>query len=271
MTRNPLLLANLCLVHRERGTLPQGRGRLYSECIDVLLELWRESKGIKVKITSELGRRVLQPAALWLHGEDERTRASAAELAPVIEPALERVQWQGGPATDFLANVRDQSGLLTGWGQTQYGLMHLGFQEYLAASELRRRALEGEAEVLETLAERYGQSWWGDESESKRANYYASGIDQTSPVDAYAPNPWGLHDTAGNVWEWVQDCWHATYEGAPSNGSACLDADSNNCGRRVVRGGAWDNLPRDLRSALRFRYSADNRDSSIGFRLAQDL
>ena len=160
MTRNPLLLANLCLVHRDRGVLPRGRAKLYEECIDVLLERWREGKGLEVGVRAEDGRRVLQPAALWLHGTDERVRATAAELEPVLEPALKVVQWKGGGAREFLRTVRDESGLLTGWGQEQYGLMHLGFQEYLAACEIRRRAFAGAADVLPDLAARYGQSWW---------------------------------------------------------------------------------------------------------------
>jgi formylglycine-generating enzyme required for sulfatase activity len=160
MTRNPLLLANLCLVHRDRGTLPTGRARLYSECIDVLLEHWRQSKGLSVDVTAEAGRRALQPVALWLHTQEGRVRASAEELAPVLEPALGTVQYKGGGATDFLRTVRDASGLLTGWGQDQYGFMHLGFQEYLAASELRRRVLEGDASAVQILADGYSQSWW---------------------------------------------------------------------------------------------------------------
>jgi formylglycine-generating enzyme required for sulfatase activity len=160
MTRNPLLLANLCLVHRDRGALPRGRARLYDECVDVLLERWRESKALGVSVTAEIGRRVLQPAALWLHGEEQRTRASAEELAPVIEPALAAAKWQGGGAADFLRKVRDESGLLTGWSENQYGFMHLGFQEYLAACELKRRACEGDTAVLAELAAHYGQSWW---------------------------------------------------------------------------------------------------------------
>ena len=64
LTRNPLLLTNICLVHRHRGSLPQKRARLYEECIDVLLEHWREAKGLSVGISAQAGRRVLQPAAL---------------------------------------------------------------------------------------------------------------------------------------------------------------------------------------------------------------
>lgn len=167
MTRNPLLLANLCLVHRDSGKLPHGRARLYAECVDVLLERWREGKDLAVTVPSEVGRRALQPAALWLHGQkgpDElrRTRATAEELVPVIESALKAARWQGGNAADFLRTVRDESGLLTGRGPDHFGFMHLGFQEYLAASEVRRRAAEEDADPLKDLAAQYGVSWWQD-------------------------------------------------------------------------------------------------------------
>ncbi len=160
MTRNPLLLTNLCLVHRDRSSLPNNRARLYEECMDVLLELWREAIGLRSSISAQDGRRVLQPAALWLHGEEERTRATAQELVPVMSPALRTVGWSHGTAEDFLRIVRDQSGLLTGWSGDQYGFIHLGFQEYLAAREIRRVYYSEDAEIIRRLAEQFGKGWW---------------------------------------------------------------------------------------------------------------
>lgn len=104
------------------------------------------------------GRKVLQPAALWMHQEEGRTRASADELAPVIEPALKAADWPHGSAETFLRVVRDESGLLTGWGQDQYGFMHLGFQEYLAARQIQNSYIL-DPDVLNHLAGRFGQSW----------------------------------------------------------------------------------------------------------------
>jgi hypothetical protein len=161
MTRNPLLLANLCLVHRDRGALPRGRHQLYDECIEVLLERWRESKNLPVSVSAETGRRVLQPVALYLHQEAGRTRASAQELAPILAPILKTKQWPGGDAFAFLRTVRDESGLLTGWGHDHFGFMHLGFQEYLAACEIRRLAFEGDkVALMQELAGHFHDSWW---------------------------------------------------------------------------------------------------------------
>ncbi len=99
LTRNPLLLTNICLVHLSRGNLPHTRAALYDECTEVLLERWRGARGIRTRVTSQTGRKVLQPAAYWLHQEEGRTRATAEELVLVIEPILKTIGW--GPCADM--------------------------------------------------------------------------------------------------------------------------------------------------------------------------
>ena len=84
-----------------------------------------------------------------------------------------------------------------------------------------------------------------------------------------AANPWLLHDVAGNVWEWTQDCWHDTYQGAPAIGRVWET--EGDCALRVLRGGGWSSNPRILRSALRFGFGADITLLSMGFRLARTL
>lgn len=160
LTHNPLLLMNLCLVNRGRsGYLPRGRAELYEECMEVLLELWRDAIGYQRQIDTKSGRRVLQPAALWLHQKKDRTRATANELSPIIKPALLAVRWKHGTPRDFLNAIRNESGLLTGWDQENYGFIHLGFQEYLAAREIRIRAFK-DPSILKELAAHFDESWW---------------------------------------------------------------------------------------------------------------
>ena len=91
----------------------------------------------------------------------------------------------------------------------------------------------------------------------------------TSPVGTFAANGFGLFDVLGNVSEWVEDCWHDSYRGAPSDGRAWTSGD---CGRRVARGGSWgDDPPRALRAAFRGRGDAGARNVGVGFRVARTL
>ena len=92
-----------------------------------------------------------------------------------------------------------------------------------------------------------------------------------APVGRFRPNSWGLHDLAGNVVEWVADCYHDSYAGAPPGPAAWTDGTECASGRRVIRGGSWDGKPGTLRSANRTRISPDSRLDGLGFRLAQDL
>ena len=113
--------------------------------------------------------------------------------------------------------------------------------------------------------------WWGDDLSGKIALVCANfgrNNKGTTAVGSFKPNPWGLYDMSGNVWEWVQDCWNSDYSGAPSDGSAWL---AGNCSQRVLRGGSWSNNPNNLRSADRNWISTDNRYIDNGFRLARTL
>ena len=92
---------------------------------------------------------------------------------------------------------------------------------------------------------------------------------RTHPVGQKAPNSWGLHDMHGNVYEWVEDCWHDSYVGAPADGSAWTAG--GDCSDRVLRGGSWFDLSWYLRAANRDRNLTGVRNSSLGFRVARTL
>jgi formylglycine-generating enzyme required for sulfatase activity len=91
---------------------------------------------------------------------------------------------------------------------------------------------------------------------------------QTSPVGSFAANQFGLYDMAGNVWQWVQDCYHGNYDGAPTDGTAWTSGD---CSRRVVRGGSWVNSSQFLRTANRFRSTTDGGGNTLGFRVGRTI
>ena len=106
---------------------------------------------------------------------------------------------------------------------------------------------------------------------------------QTTPVRMFPANAWGLHDMHGNVWEWCLDHWHGNYEGAPTDGSAWLNTQDTNTGPatkggnsapsrntkglRLLRGGSWNDLPRDCRSAYRGDDEPGSASVDFGFRV----
>jgi formylglycine-generating enzyme required for sulfatase activity len=122
--------------------------------------------------------------------------------------------------------------------------------------------------------------WWGFSITPKQANYdgsaepYKGGGSKgeyrkrTVPVDSFAPNPWGLYNVHGNVWEWTEDCWDASKSGDLGDGRARTTGD---CAKRVVRGGSWSYNPHSLRSAYRGWNYAGDRNLNLGFRLARTL
>ena len=166
-----------------------------------------------------------------------------------------------------------------GWGRGGRPVIDVSWEdatayaEWLSAGTGQRYRLPSEAEW--EYAARAGTTTaysWGNDIGQSRANCYGCGSrwdeEQTAPAGSFAANAWGLHDMHGNVWEWVEDCWHDSYAQAPADGSAST---RGNCGRRVLRGGSWDNNPRDLRSAVRYRSDVGLRYSGVGFRLARTL
>jgi formylglycine-generating enzyme len=89
----------------------------------------------------------------------------------------------------------------------------------------------------------------------------------TAPVGSKKPNPFGLYDMLGNVWEWVEDSYHDTYHGAPNDGSAWV----GNGKDPVIRGGSWLNREQRVRSAERNSDEATDHDNFTGFRVVRDL
>lgn len=113
-----------------------------------------------------------------------------------------------------------------------------------------------------------GAYFFGDEARdlARYAWFDAKNDLGTAPVGKKHPNPWGLHDIYGNVWEWVEDCVHPDYQGAPSDARPWPGGD---CGLRVVRGGGWNSPALYARSAVRGNAVPDLNDSGTGFRLAR--
>ncbi len=111
--------------------------------------------------------------------------------------------------------------------------------------------------------------WWGPRFSPAAANCRTCGASRSlatpARVGSFGSNPFGLYDMGGTVQEWVADCWHATYHGAPRTGAAW---DAPRCRERVLRGGSWRSDPDDVRVASRAYYDSGVRYFTHGFRVA---
>ena len=168
-----------------------------------------------------------------------------------------------------------------GWGQGRRPVIHVTWQDaknytkWLSEATGKRYRLPTESEW--EYAARSGEKkdiWAGTSDKRQLKDYAVYRENGTAPVGENAgrkPNAFGLYDMSGNVWEWVEDCWHYDYKGAPTDGSAWVETESRNCGERVVRGGSWFYFPGLLRASSRSGGRDGSQDGTVGFRLAQDI
>ena len=111
--------------------------------------------------------------------------------------------------------------------------------------------------------------WWGDQLQTGMAHCKncadGAAADQPVKVGSFKPNPFGLYDMGGGVDQWVEDCWHKNYQGAPTDGSPWVGGD---CTSHVLRSGSWKNDARYVRPANRDSYDTNVRYPTHGFRVA---
>jgi formylglycine-generating enzyme required for sulfatase activity len=168
-----------------------------------------------------------------------------------------------------------------GWGRGRQPVIHVSWNDdvayakWLSQQTGKHYRLPTEAEW--EYAARGGTEtvyWWGNEVQQGSANCRGCGSrwdgKQPAPVGSFKSNQFGLYDTAGNVAERVQDCWHEDYEGAPTEGSAWEEKNGGDCGRRVVRGGSWFKAHDWARSSHRFS-NRPTRSSRAGFRVVREI
>jgi formylglycine-generating enzyme required for sulfatase activity len=167
------------------------------------------------------------------------------------------------------------------WGRGRRPVVNISWQEakdyadWLSRKTGKRYRLPTESEWEYTARSGVSQDVWAGTSEESQLGEYAVFINnsgnQTAIVGQKRHNAFGLHDMSGNVFEWIEDCVHVTYQGAPSDGSAWLEEQGGDCNLRIIRGGSWSSPSEFLRSSSRNRDVAADRINNVGFRLAQDI
>jgi len=147
------------------------------------------------------------------------------------------------------------------------------FVAWLAGATRKAYRLPSEAEW--EYAARGGTQtkyWWGDQFQPGMANCKnctdIAAAEQPIKVGSFKPNPFGLYDMGGGVDQWVEDCWHKNYQGAPSDGSPWVEG---SCASHVIRSGFWKNDARYARLANRDSYDTNVRYPTHGFRVALSL
>ena len=165
-----------------------------------------------------------------------------------------------------------------GWGRENRPVINVSwhdavaYNEWLSEQTGKQYRLPTEAEW--EYAARAGTEtkyWWGNEIGENKANCNGCGsqwdYEQTAPVGSFSPNPFGLYDTVGNVWEWVADSWHENYTNAPNDGGIWVEGADDSY--RVLRGGSWDYFPVLARAAFRLGSNSFDRYDFFGFRVVR--
>ncbi len=221
---------------------------------------------------------VLIPAGEFEMGAPTNEAGRDNDEGPVHQVALQhafymgtyevtQVQWRAVMGSDpaFFTGDDNLPVEMVSWDDVQEFIRKLNAKEGTDKYRLPSEA-EWEYACRAGTTTRYS---FGD-SDAKLGEYawFAENSgDETHPVDQKKPNPWGLYDMHGNVWEWVQDVYHESYDGAPTDGSAWVGSGS----LRVYRGGSWCNVAGYCRSASRGCAGPALRCDDLGFRLVRSV
>ena len=205
-------------------------------------------------VYSEINGRIIRSRKVtWKDGFNGR---GAKDSEPVVH-----VSWNDAVAyTNWLSQITGKPYRLPSEAEFEYGLRAGSVSRYWWSEH-------GPTNLVENLT--------GDKDRSGRRRTWTRAFDNyddgfwgPAPAGSFKRNDFLLYDMAGNVEEWVEDCWHDSYVRAPADGRAWVN---RGCERRVIRGGFWGGAPATARSAYRTSQPSDRRGGSIGFRVARSV
>jgi len=214
---------------------------------------WRTVAGWQERPGERWGRE-MNPEPAKFQGEEARLLAGEMNTD---ERPVERVSWLD--ATEFCNRLSQRTG-------RTYTLPSEAQWEYACRAGTTTPVCFGDT-ISPELAKFRGNYFYADGPEGPYR-------DQATSVVMFPANAWGLHDMHGNVWEWCQDEWYKSYEAAPTDGRAWVDAAEGEkikepAKTKLLRGGSWDSFPGGCRSAVRYRYPLQPgyANSLVGFRV----
>jgi formylglycine-generating enzyme required for sulfatase activity len=252
-------------------------GNRFADCVDT-----QSDDQNRHRIRRYCPDMIVVPRGTFIMGEGKQQhKVTIAEAFAVSQFAVTFDQWDACVAGGGCDNYRPTD---ERWGRGTRPVINVSWQDAqnyvdwlnrMTGSKSYRLLSEAEFEYAARarLPTRYP---WGDDIGENNANCNGCKSEwdnkQTAPVGSFAANAYGLFDMHGNVWQWVEDCWHEDFAEAPKNGAAwktaCTPDDDR---RREVRGGSWNSEPGHLRSANRVSYDTGIRLNILGFRVGRTL
>ena len=205
----------------------------------------------------------------WYKNEGPQHKVTIPKPFAVGQFAVTFAEWDACVAAGGCGGYKPED---QGWGRGDRPVINVSWDDakaYVAwLSKKTGKSYRLLSEAEREYVARAGTAtpfWWGSSITPEQANYngnyvYAGGQkgeyrSKTLPVKSFKPNPWGLYQVHGNVYDWVEDCYHDSYNGAPTDGSAWTSGD---CTYRVLRGGSWYSIsagsprgvPRQVQSSV---------------------
>jgi len=238
----------------------------------LLLVVWVDAGAAQAEFLRdcvECPELIVVPAGSYQMGSDAPANAAPVHVVRVASFAIGKFEVSQGE-WKALMGTNPSKGAACGTACPVENVNWFDAQEYvkrLSTKTGKHYRLPTEAEWEYACRAGVHQDWCGSDEPAKVA-WFGDEYGTSHKVGQKQANAWGLFDMSGNVWEWTQDCNHASYIGAPPDGSAW---DEPECASRILRGGSWQSGPQYSRASLRFGFSPQFRAGDFGFRVVRDL
>jgi HEAT repeat protein len=187
LARNPLMIAIIAIIYEEDRELPQRRADLYERCVEVLLSKWDVQKRLKNEFSADKKEFILRKLAFYAHNNNKRSMTEK-EVMQEMRKYFQQIKLKEDDAELFLGEIWQRSYLLRQISMDRYDFLHLSFQEYFTASELKEQE-----DGISTIIEHLGEPWWEEPillyaGMSKNATALIKRIQEEVPEDIFYSN-----------------------------------------------------------------------------------